>query len=158
MLKPNKKYMTMAIEKAKQGVITGQTPFGACIVKNGKVLACEHNVVFKSTDITAHAEINAIRVACKKTGSVDLKGSVIYSTCEPCPMCFSACHWANISMIVYGAKIKNAKFAGFNELDISNKRLRTLGGSSIEIVDGFMKEDNEELFRFWMNKKDKRSY
>ena len=94
------KFMRLAIAKAREGIKKGQAPFGACIVKNGKVIACSHNIVWESLDITAHAEINAIRTTCKKLKSVDLSGCTIYSTCEPCPMCFSACHWGRISRIV----------------------------------------------------------
>ena len=105
----DEKFMRLAINKAKQGIKQGQTPFGACISKDGEVISCVHNIVWESLDITAHAEISAIREACKKLNTVDLSGCVIYSTCEPCPMCFSACHWAKISKIVYGAQIEDAK-------------------------------------------------
>jgi len=154
----NKKFMLMAIEKAKKGILKGQTPFGACIIKNQEVLSCVHNAVWARTDITAHAEIVAIRQACKKIKSVDLSGCIIYSTCEPCPMCFSACHWANIDSIVYGARIKDAKKAGFSELNISNRRMHNLGGSSIDIVSDFLREENIELFRFWQSQENKRVY
>jgi len=154
----DEKYMAMAIAKAKQGVKRGQTPFGACIVRRGKVIALAHNTVFKSTDITSHAEVHAIRIACKKIGSVDLSGATIYSTCEPCPMCFSACHWAKISTIVYGAKISDAQKAGFNELHISNRKMKSQGGSPIKIQSGIMKKENIELFRFWKSQKNKKVY
>ncbi|MBU4333811.1 MAG: nucleoside deaminase, partial [Candidatus Omnitrophica bacterium] len=70
--------MQMAMEKAREGVQKGQTPFGACIVKDNKVLSCVHNTVWKTTDITAHAEVQAIRKACKEINSIDLSGSIIY--------------------------------------------------------------------------------
>jgi len=79
----DEKFMRLAIARAREGVDKGQSPFGACIVKNGEVIACEHNLVLQSTDITAHAEIHAIRMACRKLNSIDLSGSMIYSTCEP---------------------------------------------------------------------------
>ena len=154
----HKKYMLMAIAMAKKGIQKGQTPFGACIVKDGKVLSCVHNVVWKTTDITAHAEIHAIRKACSKAKSIDLSGAVIYSTCEPCPMCFSACHWARISKVIYGANILDAQRVGFNELTVSNHKLKKIGQSPIEIIDGFLKEENIKLFQFWSNRKDKRVY
>ena len=113
-------YMRLAIQKAREGVAAGQTPFGACIVTaGGEVAACEHNVVWRTTDITAHGEVNAIRVACRSLGTIDLSGCTIYSTTEPCPMCFSAIHWAKIAGIVFGASISDAQAAGFNELAIS---------------------------------------
>ncbi|MBU0469510.1 MAG: nucleoside deaminase [Candidatus Omnitrophica bacterium] len=150
--------MQMAMEKAREGVQKGQTPFGACIVKDNKVLSCVHNTVWKTTDITAHAEVQAIRKACKEINYIDLSGSVIYSTCEPCPMCFSAIHWANISTIVYGAKIKDAKSAGFHELTISNRRMKKIGGSPVEIIEGFLRKENVELFKEWLNRSDRKTY
>ena len=151
-------FMRMAIRKAEEGVEHGQTPFGACIARDGEVLACEHNVVWATTDITAHAEVHAIRVACAKLGSVDLSGCVIYSTCEPCPMCFSACHWARLSRIVFGARIEDARAAGFSELSISNDRMKALGQSPVEIVEDFMREENRELFRRWLSRPERRVY
>ena len=100
-MKSDAAYMQMAIEKARAGIAAGQTPFGACLVKDGEVLACTHNTVWAGTDITAHAEINVLREACRRVGSVDLSGATIYSTCEPCPMCFSACLWARVSKVVF---------------------------------------------------------
>lgn len=145
----HEKYMRMAIEKARKGIKMGQTPFGACIVKDGRVISCEHNVVWKTTDITAHAEVHAIRKACKNINAIDLSGSVLYSTCEPCPMCFSAIHWAKIDLVVYGASIKDAQKAGFNELTISNHKMKTLGHSSVEIIKGFMRSENVAVFEEW---------
>ncbi len=112
--------MRLAIEEAKKGIKEGQAPVGACIVKDEQIVCCAHNTVWKDMDITAHAEINALRETCKKLHMIDLSDCEIYSTCEPCPMCFSACHWARISKIVYGARIEDAKQAGFNEIKISN--------------------------------------
>ena len=154
----DEKFMRFAIDKAMEGIRNGQTPFGACIVKDGKIISCVHNLVWKSMDITAHAEIHAIRDACKKLNTIDLSGCVIYSTCEPCPMCFSACHWAKISKIVYGTKIEDAKNFGFSELTISNKKMKQSGNSSIEVIGDFLLEENLKLFKLWSKRKDKRVY
>ena len=116
--------MKKAIQKGYQGLEKGQTPFGACIVKEGKMISCAHNRVWEKMDITAHAEMEAIRMACKKLKSIHLSGCIIYSTCEPCPMCFAACHWAKISEIVYGTGIQDAQRIGFNELTVSNEILK----------------------------------
>ncbi len=150
--------MRQAIRKSKRRYEKGQTPFGACIVKDNKVIACEHNTVFKATDITSHAEIHTIRVACKKLKSINLSGCTIYSTCEPCPMCFSACHWAKIDHIVYGTKIRDAKRFGFNELSISNTQMKKQGKNPLKITSGFLKEENIKLFEFWNKQRNKRSY
>ena len=150
--------MRMAILKAKDGVANGQTPFGACIVKDGEVVVCEHNVVWRTTDITAHAEVHAIREACKKLGTVDLSGCIIYSTCEPCPMCFSAIHWSKISKIVYGTSISDAEDVGFNELHISNEKMKELGESPVEIVADFLKVESLELFESFVKLENKKVY
>jgi guanine deaminase len=151
-------YMRQAIEAARRGVESGQTPFGACIVKDGTVVVAAHNVVWESTDITAHAEVRAIRLACRALQTIDLSGCAIYSTCEPCPMCFSACHWARIARIVHGASIQDAADFGFNELPISNTTLKQLGDSAVEIVPGCLRDENRELFRLWASRTDRRAY
>jgi len=99
----HEKLMRLAIKKAKEGIDKGQQPFGACIVKNGQVISLAHNTVFATNDVTAHAEMNAIRDACQKLGSPDLTGCVIYATFKPCQMCQTASERANISKIYYGA-------------------------------------------------------
>ena len=150
--------MRQAIAVAKEGIEKGQTPFGACIARDGQVVVAAHNNVWADTDITAHAEIVAIRRACRKLGSVDLSGCVIYSTTEPCPMCFSACHWASLARIVFGARIADAREAGFDELTISNEQMRVSGGSDVEIVPDFMRAECAALFALWSARPDKRTY
>lgn len=154
----DKQFMGLAIDKTKEGIQNGQTPFGACIVKDGKVIVCAHNVVWETVDITAHAEINAIRQACKKLNTVDLSGCTIYSTTEPCPMCFSACHWAMISKIIFGTSIEEAQKAGFNELTIPNEKMKSWGMSHLEIIRGFLKDENLELFQMWLASKKMMAY
>ncbi|MDP8253593.1 MAG: nucleoside deaminase [Candidatus Kaelpia aquatica] len=151
-------FMNLALAAATKGVESGQTPFGACIVKNDKVISCCHNRVWASTDITAHAEIVAIREACENLDSIDLSGCVIYSTTEPCPMCFTAIHWAKIDKIIYGASIEDAKSFGFAELIISNREMKYIGKSKIEIVSGCLKDDNLRLFSIWKNRDNSRAY
>ena len=153
-MKDDEKFMKLAIVKAFIGIEKGQSPFGACIVKNGKAVSISNNAVKKETDSTAHAEINAIREACRKLKTYDLSGCTIYSTCEPCPMCFSACHWAKIGRIVYGAKISDAKSIGFNELSISNAEMKRLGGSRIKVEGNFMRRENLELFKSWKKRRE----
>ena len=150
--------MALAICKAKEGVGKGQTPFGACVARKGRAIAVSHNTVWLSNDITAHAEMNAIRAACRKLGSIDLSGCTIYSTCEPCPMCFSAIHWAGIKKIISGAYISDAKMAGFNELTISNGTMKRCGKSDIVIAGGFLREECAGLFEIWKNRKGRRAY
>jgi tRNA(Arg) A34 adenosine deaminase TadA len=154
----NENYMQLAIDKAFDGMRNGQSPFGACIVKDGQVVAVEHNHVWADTDITAHAEICTIRSACRKLGTIDLSGCVIYSTTEPCPMCFSAIHWAKISTIYYGTSIADAQKAGFNELTVSNFDMKKYGESPVEIIDGVLREKAMELFNIWNSSDKKKTY
>ncbi|MFA5275862.1 MAG: nucleoside deaminase [Candidatus Omnitrophota bacterium] len=145
----NKKYMRLAIKEAGRNLkkMDGG-PFGACIVRRGKILAVTRNTVLKN-DATAHAEINAIRKASKRLKNFDLSGAVIYSTTEPCPMCFSAIHWARISAIFYGTSISDAERIGFNELKISNFKIKRLGKSRVRITKGFMLKECRELLKGW---------
>jgi len=155
----DEKFMRLAIEKAREGMRGGQTPFGACIVSaDGRVIACEHNVVWHATDITAHGEVNAIRSACRAIDSIDLSGCTIYSTTEPCPMCFSAIHWARISRIVYGASIADAQAAGFNELAIANVVMKDAGGSPVDIAAGCLRDECVALFDEWKESGNARPY
>jgi len=151
-------WMRLAIEKATEGVAVGQTPFGACVVRGGEAVTVAHNVVLRDTDITAHAEVTAIREACRALGTIDLGGCVIYSTCEPCPMCFSACHWANLDRIVYGASIADAARCGFRELSISNEQMKRLGRSGVGIKAGLLRDEALELFAEWMRQPGRRTY
>ena len=150
--------MQAAIRVAREGVAEGGSPFGACIVRAGEIIACEHNRVLQTTDSTAHAEIAALRAACARLGTIDLSGCVVYSTTEPCPMCFSACHWARIARIVYGARIGDARRFGFHELGISNRRMKALGGSPVTVVGGVLRAAVLDLFETWRLRPDRRVY
>jgi tRNA(Arg) A34 adenosine deaminase TadA len=151
-------YMRKAIDKAKKGVLKGQSPFGACIVKKGKIIVVEHNRVFEKCDPTAHAEIVAIKAAAKKLKTLDLSGCTIYSTCEPCPMCFSACHWARISKIVYGTRIEDAKRIGFHEFPVHDTTMRDIGKCRIDIKGDCLRDESMELFDMWSKRKNKKKY
>jgi len=150
--------MRQAIRIAYQGISKGQTPFGACIVKGKRIVACAHNHVWDKTDITAHAEIMTLREACRKMNSVDLSDCIIYSTCEPCPMCFSAIHWARISKIFYGTSLKDAQHIGFNELPITNHAMKRKGKLSIKLQAGVLRKENLELFKTWAERKKRKAY
>ena len=131
-----KDFMKLALKEAYFGMRHNHGgPFGAVIVKSGKILSKAHNQVLKNHDPTAHAEILAIQKAAKKLKKFSLRGCEIYTTAEPCPMCFSAIHWARIRKIHYGATIADAKKAGFNELEISAKDMKKYGKSKVKIMD-----------------------
>lgn len=151
-------YMREAIREARKNIRSMKGgPFGACIVKGGQILAVARNRVL-STDATAHAEINAIRIASKKLGTFDLRGATIFSTTEPCPMCFSAIHWARITRIVYGTTIADAARIGFNEMPISNKRLKTLSRSRVLLAPSFLRDECLSLFQDWASQTHKKLY
>jgi len=143
--------MAKAIRSARAGVRKKEGgPFGACIVdKKGNVVAVAHNTVWKSCDATAHAEVNAIRKACKKLNTINLSGCTIYSTAEPCPMCFAAIHWARIGRIVYGANIDDAAMYGFHELRLCNAKIKDMCNLPVKITYDFMRAECVALFEEW---------
>ncbi len=112
------KYMEIAIGEATKNIEKGGGPFGAVIVKDEKIISCCGNRVTQENDPTAHAEILAIREASRVLNTWDLSDCVIYSSCEPCPMCLGAIYWAHIPVIYYGASREDAKFAGFDDSEI----------------------------------------
>lgn len=109
-------YLQLAVAEARKGMSEKEGgPFGAVIVQNGRVIARGHNRVLATNDPTAHSEIVAIREATRSLGTYDLSGCVMYSSCEPCPMCFSAIHWARIDRVYYGAGRDDAARIGFDD-------------------------------------------
>ncbi len=156
---PEKRFMAMAIEEAHDGIKADHGgPFGAAVVKNGRVLAVAHNTVLRDNDPTRHAEIKALSGAAKELGTFDLSGCDIYSTTEPCPMCFSAVHWARVSRLIYGTDIGDVIELGFHEMPIPVSEMKDRGGSEVEIISGFMRGECEELLRFWEASPGKRVY
>lgn len=111
------KFMKIANECAKEGSSHNEGgPFGAVIVdKEGNIIAKGNNTVLKNNDSTEHAEMNVIREACKKLGTNDLSGYILYTSCEPCPMCLSAIIWANIKQVYYGCTKQDAGKIGFRD-------------------------------------------
>ena len=115
-------YMEAAIKEAQLGIDHGHGgPFGAVIVKNNEIIGRGHNEVIKNNDPTCHGEIMAIRDACKNLKTYDLKGSVIYTTAFPCPMCLGAILWSNIDEIYYGCTIEDTENIGFRDSEFYEK-------------------------------------
>jgi tRNA(Arg) A34 adenosine deaminase TadA len=139
--------MRLAIAKAREGIATGQSPFGCAIARGDDVVAVAHNVVLATPDITAHAEITALREACRRLKCVHLIDCIVATTCEPCPMCMSALHWARVDSVHFGATIADAAAAGFNELNLAAIDLLRLGGSSVRLVSGVLADDCRQLFQ-----------
>ena len=127
--------MLRAIELAERNAasVTGG-PFGAVVVKDGKVIAEASNTVTVDNDPTAHAEVNAIRKACAALGTFDLSGCELYTSCEPCPMCLAACYWAHIDKVYYAADREDAAAAGFDDSDIYREVALPVDGRKIPFV------------------------
>lgn len=151
------KYMKRAIQLAVDNVRNGGGPFGAVIVKDGRIVAEGVNRVTSQHDPTAHAEVQAIREACRKMETFDLTGCEIYSSCEPCPMCLGAIYWAHLSHLYFaGTKIDAAR-AGFDDafiykelpLDIKHRQLPT---------ETMMHDEALQPFDEWMKSSDKIKY
>jgi guanine deaminase len=139
------KFMIKAIALSVENIKRGGGPFGAIIVKGGKIVATGVNRVTANTDPTAHAEVNVIRKAAKKLGTYDLAGCDIYTSCEPCPMCLGAIYWAHLDKIYFGNSKADAKDIGFDdsfiydEIDLSpeNRRVQTLQKLPEEAIKAF---------------------
>ena len=151
------KYMEIANDLAKENLITNNGgPFGACIVKDDKIIGKGNNKVLKNNDPTAHAEINAIRDACKNINSYDLSGSVIYTSCYPCPMCLSAIIWANIDKVYYANTKEDADRIGFRDEFIYDY----IKGNNNDVLklECIDREETIKVFDEFMNKEDKTIY
>ena len=149
--------MREAILLADESVRNGGGPFGAVIVKDGEIIAGSSNSVTLDNDPTAHAEVNSIRQACRKLGTFDLSGTVIYSSCEPCPMCLGAIYWARISRIYYGNNRKDARNIGFADDFIYDELDRDLDNRTVPIIP-LLRDEALHSFRLWSEKEDKADY
>ena len=151
-------FLWRAIAAAREGIAAGQSPFGSVIVREGAIVATAHNTVWRDTDPTAHAEVNCIRAATRALDTIDLSGCDLYSTCEPCPMCLSAIHWAKIRRVVYGAGIADAAAGGFSELRVPARELARMGGSSLVVEGGLLAEECRALFQEFKRASPGRTY
>lgn len=153
----DRRFMEMAIRLSEENVDTGGGPFGAVIVKDGEVIATGTNRVVPNSDPTAHAEVTAIRNACKKLGKFKLDGCTIYSSCEPCPMCLSALYWAGVERICYGNTKDDAKAIDFDDSFIYDQLELVYEDRSIK-CEHFMRDRALSAFQKWENKTDKVEY
>lgn len=152
------KFMEIAKTQADEGMKANEGgPFGAVIVKNGQIIATGHNEVLKTNDPTAHAEIVAIRKATAKLGRFDLSDCEIYSSCEPCPMCFAAIHWAKIKKLYYGCTRFDAAGIGFDDKFIYDV---IAGKSNVNqvISEEIDRDECIKIFTEWEKKQDKTTY
>ncbi|MBR0683321.1 nucleoside deaminase [Roseomonas eburnea] len=150
-------FMRRAIALSCQGVEEGGGPFGAVVVKDGRILGEGRNAVVPARDPTAHAEIVAIRAACTALGTHDLTGAVIYTSCEPCPMCLGAVWWARIREIVYANDRADAAAIGFDDAAIYEEVAAPVAARRLPLR-RLLAAEAMAAFRAWEAKPDKVPY
>lgn len=153
-----KEFLREAIRLAKEGMSNNHGgPFGAIIVKDGKIIGKGHNQVVSTNDPTAHAEVVAIREACKHLGEFQLEGCTIYCSCEPCPMCLGAIYWARPAKIVYACSREDAAAIDFDDEFIYKEIMIPPSDRSIP-AHQLLRREGLKVFREWEQKEDKTEY
>jgi guanine deaminase len=146
--------ISLSIEKMKAGF---GGPFGAVVVRNGEVIAAGYNQVTSSNDPTAHAEVVAIREACKALNTFELNDCELYTSCEPCPMCMGAIYWARIPVVYYANTRYDAANIGFDDAHIYNELALPVDKRSVKMVP-FLRSEGLKAFKAWEEKNDKINY
>jgi guanine deaminase len=150
--------MERAIELSLENVRSGRGgPFAAVVARGGEIIAEAANCVTATKDPTAHAEIVAIREACRKIGHFELTGCDLYTTCEPCPMCLGAIYWARPARVFYANTEADAAAIGFDDAFIYAELKRPLGDRKVLMIQ-ILREKALEAFRAWQAKTDKATY
>ena len=154
----HKKFMHAAIELAEKGVDSNAGgPFGAVVVKDDKIIGRGYNSVTSANDPTAHAEIIAIREACKNLKSFQLDDCVIYTSCEPCPMCLGAIYWARPKKVFFAGNREDAAEFGFDDQFIYNELEKEMGDRKINF-ENLIRDEALHVFEKWKTKTDKTEY
>ena len=155
------KYMKIADELAQQNILTNDGgPFGAVIIKNNEIVGKGNNQVVLKNDPTAHAEVVAIRTACEKLKTYDLSGYILYTSCEPCPMCLSAIIWANIKEVYYGTDLKDAEKIGFRDnliYEYLEGQSKTTNKEDILKIIAMDREETIKTFESYQNKSENKT-
>lgn len=152
------KFMDEAILLSEKGIQDNEGgPFGCIIVKDDKIIGRGHNKVISTNDPTAHAEIIAIREACKNLGTFQLNGCEIYTSCEPCPMCLGAIYWSRPKIIYYANTREDAAAIGFDDSMIYNEIETDLNKRKIPAIN-LGREEARKVFKVWSEKKDREGY
>lgn len=151
------RFMRRAVALSLENVKNGGGPFGAVIVKDGEIIAEGVNRVTANNDPTAHAEVTAIRAACSKLQNFQLEGCVVYTSCEPCPMCLSAIYWAGIDKIYYGNTKKDADDIHFGDDFIYEEIAKPYAARRIPMMQ-FLRDEALAAFRAWEENPDKIAY
>lgn len=150
----HEQFMRAAIEMAQRGLAAGGAPVGACIACAGEKIVTSHNEVVSSLDATAHAEIVAIREACRKLRALKLEGCSLYVTVEPCPMCLAACHYAGITEIYFGAPIRAMHSITGSELCVAPGELYAGRAAQPLIAGGVLADECLALLETWRAARD----
>lgn len=153
----DREFMRRAIDLSIENIDTGGGPFGAVIVRDGKLIASGTNRVVPNNDPTAHAEVVAIRNACRELETFDLSGCTVYTSCEPCPMCLSALYWAGVERICYANTKRDAAAISFDDSYIYDQLRLDYDRRTIH-CEHFMRDEALEAFRKWNEKLDKVEY
>lgn len=151
------RFMRKAIALSTESVAQGGGPFGAVIVRDGRILATGTNRVVPGCDPTAHAEVTAIREAARKLGSFDLSGCEIYTSCEPCPMCLGAIYWARIERMYYGNDKQDAGKIGFDDSFIYDEMRLDRSARKLPSQQ-LLRDEAFRAFEQWEAKEDKTRY
>jgi tRNA(Arg) A34 adenosine deaminase TadA len=152
-----KKYMMRAIALSIENIKSGGGPFGAVIVKEDRIIGEGQNSVVTSNDPTAHAEIVAIRNACKTINSYDLSGSIIFASCEPCPMCLSAIWWSRIEKVYFGNTQNDASQIGFDDEEIYRELTRPILQRKLPL-EQVLHDESIKVFEVWEHHPNKIMY
>jgi len=154
----DREFMAQAIKLMRQAGVVDKTggPFGAIVVKDGEIIGAAGNSVLRDNDPTGHAEMNAIRAACKKLGSPHVTGATLYSSCEPCPMCYSTAYWARVGKIFYGADWKDYQDI-FDDQAIDQDMKKPTAKRSIAVVE-LMRPEADAVWREYRALPDKQRY
>ncbi|RIV25560.1 nucleoside deaminase [Fibrisoma montanum] len=151
-------FLREAIRLAREGMHTGQGgPFGSVVVKDGQIVGRGSNQVTSTNDPTAHAEVVAIRDACRNLGTFQLEGCTLYASCEPCPMCLGAIYWARPGRIVYGAFHSDAASAGFDDQFIYEELEKPREQRHIPMTQ-LLRDEADAVFREWQAKEGRTLY
>jgi guanine deaminase len=152
------KHMQLAIEQSEKGMKQNEGgPFGAVVIKDGKIVGRGNNRVTSSNDPTAHAEVMAIRDACKNLNTFQLDGCILYTSCEPCPMCLGAIYWARPDKVFYANTREDAAAIGFDDDFIYNEINVSMDERKIPF-EQIARDEALKVFELWQNKTDKTAY
>ena len=158
MTEKDERFMLKAIRLAQNGIDSNAGgPFGAVVVKDGKIVGEGFNKVTSTNDPTAHAEVVAIRNACENLRSFQLDGCTLYTSCEPCPMCLGAIYWARPAQVFYAATREDAANIGFDDEFIYKEIEKNFEDRQMKLVN-FLRDEGLKVFKNWENKADKKKY